>query len=509
MKLRDKYKIITFIVSSIICLIVIYIHLLSHDKTQKIYLRQTEKTIINLKKDFLKDTVNNVFLEIDGLRETKYDHYNKNIEFRLRQIQEELYLTDEEFIKNFINRFNEDLDPKMWMAFLWNNKTGEILYDNSDLHIENIENANKKLKSLLCSYSVIEKGEIKGIFGVSKSYIDELVKKEIGNIIRNRRFSNDSYIWVNEVINYEGGKDYAIRKIHPNLKDTEGSYLSTDMKDLKGNLPYLEELEGIKKNGELFFTYYFKKLDDSHISEKITYAKLYKDYDWIIAMGVHLDDIDAYTEMTNNEINSLTSESIIELLKYIFAVLLIGFIILYLIERNHLLTSTRSLEKEINLDTLTKAYSRRYGDMNLNTLLKQCKVTGEKSAIMMLDIDDFKDINDKYGHEVGDIVLIEIVRIINHIIRSSDQLIRWGGDEFVGIFPGLREEHLIEFGEKLLEGISSLEIPVGNDIISITISIGFSYFKDTDKDYNDVLKRADDAMYKSKEQGKNRVNVLL
>ena len=60
MKLRNKHKITTFIVSSIICLIVIYLNLLSHNKTQKIYLQQTEKTIIDLKKDFLKDTVNNI-----------------------------------------------------------------------------------------------------------------------------------------------------------------------------------------------------------------------------------------------------------------------------------------------------------------------------------------------------------------------------------------------------------------------------------------------------------------
>ena len=509
MQLKNKYRITTFMVSSIICLIVIYLNLLSHDKTQEIYLQQTEKSIINLKKDFLKDTVNNITLEIDRLRESKYDSYKKNTESRLRRFQDELYLQDEEFIKNFIDRFDEDLNPKMWTAFLWDNESGEILYNSPELHIDSIENTKKALKALLSSYVVIEKGTIQGVFGVSKFYIEELVKKEIGDVIRSRKFSNESYIWVNEVTNYEGGKDYAIRKVHPNLKDTEGSYLSTDMEDIKGNLPYLEELEGINKTGEIFFTYYFKKLNSSHISEKITYAKLYEDYDWIIAMGVHLDEIDAYTEKTNNEIKTLSSEAIIRLLKYIFIILVIGFTTLYLIDKNNLSRSTRFLEKEINRDILTKASSRRCGVTNLNAFFKQYKLTGEKPSIMFLDIDDFKDINDKYGHEVGDIALIEIVRIINHIIRSSDQLIRWGGDEFVGILPGLREEHIMEFGGKLLDGISSLKIPVENETISITVSIGFSYFKDTDSDYIDALKRADDAMYKSKEQGKNRVNILL
>jgi len=507
--LRNKYKIITFIVSTIMCLIVIYLHLLSHEKTQKIYLQQTEKTIINLKKDFLKDTVNNVFLEIDALREAKYNSYKKNTESRQRRFQEELDLKDKEFIKFFIDRFNDDSNPKMWTAFLWNNKTGEILFSTPDLHIKTIENTKKDLKYLLSCYSTIEKNNIEGIFGVSKSYIDETVKNEIGNVIRNREFSSDSYIWVNEVINYEGGKNYAIRRIHPNSIDTEGTYLSTDMKDINGNFPYLEELEGIKKNGDLFFQYYFKELNSSHISEKITYAKLYKDYNWIIDMGVSLNDIDDYAEKTNNEIKSLSTESIIRVLRYIFAVLLIGFTILYLVEKNNLLTSTKSLEKEINLDALTKSSSRRCGEVNLNTFFKQYRLKGDKSAILILDIDDFKVINDKYGHKVGDVVLIEVVKTINDIIRSSDQLIRWGGDEFVGIFPGLKEEHMVEFGEKLLAVISSLEIPVGNENISVNISLGFSCFKDTDNDYNDVLKRADDAMYKSKKQGKNKVNIII
>jgi len=496
-------------VSSIICLIVIYLIVLSHEKTRKIYLKQTEKIIINLKKDYLKDTVNNIFLEIDKLRETKYDNYKKNTEYRLRRFQEELDLSDEEFIKFFIDNFSDELNSKMWIAFLWDNKTGEILYDSSNLHVETIESAAKNLKLLLSSYAIIEKDNIEGIFGVSKSYIDEIVKKKIGDAIRNRRYSSESYIWVNEVINYEGGKNYAIRRVHPNLRDTEGTYLSTDMEDIKGNLPYLEELEGIKKNGELFFTYYFKKLNGSHISEKITYAKIYRDYDWIIAMGAQLDDIDDNIEKINSEINSLSSESIILLLKYIFLVLLIGFIILYLVDKSHLSVSTRFLEKEINIDTLTNAYSRRYGEKKINTIFKKYKSTGEKSAIMMFDLDNFKDINDKYGHAVGDIVLIEITKVINYIIRSSDQLIRWGGDEFVGILPGLREENIMGFGEKLLAEISSLEIPLEDGTISITISMGFSYFKDTDHDYKDVLKRADDAMYKSKKQGKNRVNIVL
>lgn len=275
------------------------------------------------------------------------------------------------------------------------------------------------------------------------------------------------------------------------------------MEDSQGNLPYLEELEGINKNGELFFTYFFEKLNSVDISEKITYAKLYKDYDWIIAMGVHLDEIDAYTEKINDQVIYSSSESITNLLRYIFIVLLIGFLIIYLVERK----STKSLQKEINLDGLTQAFSRKYGERKLNIFLRKYKLTGKNVAVMLFDIDDFKTINDRHGHEYGDIALKKVVDTINSTIRSSDEIIRWGGDEFVGIFPGLREENLRDFGEKILKEIESLEIPIEDKKIKISISVGFSYFKTTDETYCDVLKRADDAMYKSKEEGKNRINI--
>ncbi len=506
-KSKNRYKITSLIVSLIICLTVIYLHLLSHQKTQKIYLAQTEKTIIALKKDFLKDTVNNVFLEIDRLRETKYRNYKRNTESRLRRLQDELKLTDDAFITFFKETFKDETSSKMWTAFMWNDETRQVLYTTPNVQFETIEVTSKKLKSDLSSYGEIKKNNIKAIFGVSKAYIDDLVKEEIAEVIQSRKFSSDSYIWVNEVRNYEGGKDYAIRKIHPNLIQTDGDLLSTDMTDEAGNFPYLEELQGINEHGELFFNYYFKKPNSSEISEKITYAKLYKDFNWIIAMGLHLDDIDEFTDKINNEIYSLSSESTIRLLRYILVVLLMGFTILYWIDKNRFSRSTQSLEKEINLDTLTKAYSRRYGQKSLSSYFKNYKATGENAAVMMFDLDGFKYINDHFGHKIGDLVLIEVVRTINTIIRSSDHLIRWGGDEFVGVFPGLKEENILGSGEKILNEISAIEIPVDDDIIKITVSIGFSYFKDGDIDYNDVLKRADDAMYQSKKQGKNKVTI--
>ncbi len=506
-RFRNRYTLMSLIVVFGICLSVIYLHLLSHNKTQEIYLAQTEKTIIELKKDFIKDTVNNMFLEIDSLRETKYSNYEKNTQSRQKRFQREFDLTDEEFIAYFIDTFEGELNSNIWTGFLWNSETEEILYNTPNIKVETIEKTISDLQTSLSSHADIEKNNIKGMFGVSRTFIDDLVKDEIEDVIKNRKFSGDSYIWINEIISYEGGKDYAIRKVHPNLIYTEGEYLSTDMEDIKGNLPYLEELEGINKHGELFLNYYFKKLNSHEITEKITYAKLYKDYDWIIAMGIHLDDIDEYANEITEKIYYLTSESIIRLLRYIFLVLFVGMIMLYFIDKKRFFTSTKLLEMEVNIDTLTGAHSRRYGERCLTDYFKKYKLTSENVVIMAFDIDGFKGINDNYGHDVGDIVLKEIAATIGNSIGRYDQLIRWGGDEFICIFPGLKEQYLLGYGNTILGEVSNIEIPVGSETVGITISIGFSSFRDKDNDYNEVLKRADIAMYNSKQQGKNRVNI--
>lgn len=166
---KKKYKITIFIISAIICLIVIYLNLLSHERSREIYLKQTKKIVINMKKDFLKDTVNNILSEIDNLRASKQNSYKKNIEARFRRLEDELDLSNEEFIQFYIDKFKDDVNSKMWKAILWNNGTGEVLYSSSEITVEELENSAKKLIPLLSSYSIINKGDIEGVFWSKKN----------------------------------------------------------------------------------------------------------------------------------------------------------------------------------------------------------------------------------------------------------------------------------------------------------------------------------------------------
>ena len=132
---------------------------------------------------------------------------------------------------------------------------------------------------------------------------------------------------------------------------------------------------------------------------------------------------------------------------------------------------------------------------------------GLNTTIMMFDMDNFKVINDEYGHEFGDYTLVQTVYSIQKNIRSTDRLIRWGGDEFVGIFYNLTEDSIAVLGQKILDDVMAMRLEKDNVMITPAISIGFSYFKDSDYSYEDALGRADLAMYKSKKQGKSTFNL--
>jgi diguanylate cyclase len=336
-----------------------------------------------------------------------------------------------------------------------------------------------------------------------------LLRTDITNVIRNSKFDGNSYIWINEIQNYQGGKNYAIRRIHPNMPETEGMYLSTDMTDIAGNHPYLTELQGINKDGELYFSYYFKEPGSDKISKKLAYAKLYKDYNWVIAMGVYLDDLQPYVDQTNKESKELVSRITLFLVLLLIVIVIVSMISVSLLEKIYYRQSKKAMESELNQDVLTKAGNRRSGTNDLTNAFKEFKQTGLSPGIMMCDVDHFKGINDKYGHSAGDMALAEFVNVMKGTLRSTDKIIRWGGDEFIIILYGMEERHVLDFGSKFLTSVSSLKILDHQEEIRITVSIGFSFFKEGDEDFHGALRRADEALYKSKSEGRNQANIIL
>ena len=169
--------------------------------------------------------------------------------------------------------------------------------------------------------------------GLSQDQMDTISVERISNRIRKLRLIDDGYIWVNRIVNYQGGEKYAVRQIHPNLPDTEGQWLSTNTTDIKGNRPYEVELNGVKEKGELYFEYYFKKLNSDKIAHKMSYARLYKPWDWVVATGVYLDDVDELIHRETNNMESTLETQRIYTFSIAAMILLISSIILIRFEK--------------------------------------------------------------------------------------------------------------------------------------------------------------------------------
>lgn len=481
--------------------------LLSVNHITGVYIEQTEENMIDLKKTFLHDTINNLVNEIDAERKVYEQVYVRMVERQYSLIRGNMDLSDEDFLKLLVNYF-EMTGDEYWTILIWEQESKQAVFDPANLVGEQWEGDYKQFLPGLLSYKIIRHGKHIILYGVSQEYSDNMVKEKIESKIRNSKYEDNAYIWVNEIINYQGGDNYAIRRVHPNLPETEGTYLSTDMTDIKGNFPYLTELEGINKGGEIYFTYFFKKLNSEVVSEKLAYAKAYRDFDWVIAMGIHLDDIQVYIDKTNEDNQELINQFSMILIGIFAVLLIVSFLAIINFDKWVFRHKKKALEQEARQDSLTKAINRRGGIVILEKAFKEYKKSGEGPAIMMFDIDHFKQVNDTFGHDVGDQVLQKIVERVNHVIRSSDAMIRWGGDEFIGVFHGLSQENAQYFAQKLLSSVSEIEIECEGSRICPTISLGIAYFSPLDDAYTEVVKRADEALYQSKNSGRNCANLI-
>ncbi|OQX50246.1 MAG: hypothetical protein B5M46_00935 [Epsilonproteobacteria bacterium 4484_20] len=155
------------------------------------------------------------------------------------------------------------------------------------------------------------------------------------------------------------------------------------------------------------------------------------------------------------------------------------------------------LEHKINIDPLTGAYKKPYFDEKLREELKK----GTPFSLVVMDLDNFKDINDHYGHIVGDTILQEFTQLIKSNLRKDDLFSRWGGEEFLVLIKCKERDKIIQKIEKLRE---MLEKHSFETIGHITASFGITISRDGDS-FEELLKRADDALYLAKKSGKNRV----
>ncbi|MDN5322570.1 MAG: hypothetical protein PWQ67_1024, partial [Clostridia bacterium] len=168
-------------------------------------------------------------------------------------------------------------------------------------------------------------------------------------------------------------------------------------------------------------------------------------------------------------------------------------------------TRYKKIEEELRhlsvTDVLTNAYNRRYFTQKLEEEIERAKRADRKFSLIMLDIDRFKSINDRFGHNAGDLVLKSIAELIKNRIRKIDTLARWGGEEFIILLPDTTVKNAARLAEELRESLSRMDIP---GVASVTASFGVAGYCPGDS-VDTLVQRADNHMYEAKAAGRDRV----
>lgn len=174
--------------------------------------------------------------------------------------------------------------------------------------------------------------------------------------------------------------------------------------------------------------------------------------------------------------------------------------------------SLRSTNKKLydlaNIDPLSRCYTRNYVRTQIvNIKTGDFKIPHQQYSLVYIDIDYFKNINDLYGHHIGDEIIEVVSTIFREALGEDDFVARYGGDEFVIFFKNIKKEELIAKVENIITQVNDLRIDHQKDL-RITLSIGIAYCNDEESDrYIDLLESADKKLYESKEKGKNQYTI--
>jgi diguanylate cyclase (GGDEF)-like protein len=369
---------------------------------------------------------------------------------------------------------------------------------------------------------------------------NELLDK-LREIVLNTRIGKNGYLYI-----------FDERKIliHPN-RDMEGLRI-VDVRKTNKKHRIFDALKEAAKSGRPY-RYKWDRPDDRHryVYDKISWVRYVPSLDMYVASSVYVDDIASISRKLCYEIYGLAGS--ILLLALLFGGFALGKII-HPVERlekaakrisegnldirTNIRTSdelgklstafddmVERLQRQINeldelvekkteairrlavTDVLSGLYNRRYFNEKASELFRDALKEGRHFSVLMIDIDDFKRINDDFGHLKGDEVIRIVGEVLRKTIRRSDKACRYGGEEFVILMPGTRSNEAFEVAERIRKNIKALvEEKLNGMKVSVSIGIAEVDFSQ-DVTIEDVMKRADEVLYRAKKEGKDKTVV--
>lgn len=171
-------------------------------------------------------------------------------------------------------------------------------------------------------------------------------------------------------------------------------------------------------------------------------------------------------------------------------------------------TRINKLTEDSTTDFLTRIYNVRGFDQEYNKAISWSKRKNERLSFLMLDIDFFKKINDKYGHSAGNEILVQLAELLQSTCRAFDIISRNGGEEFSVILQDTPLSHAEEVAERIRVSVENYDFKIKHNNINITVSIGCSSYPENTLNPDELMSLADKALYQAKESGRNKVMVF-
>jgi len=373
------------------------------------------------------------------------------------------------------------------------------------------------------------------------------IKKEIFERLSKVRFGKDGYIFIDK---YDG-----VILMHPMKPEIVNKNLM-DYKDVNGTRVIKKLIEAAKTpDGDFVYYTWNRPNEISEEINKVSFAMGIESLQWMVGGGLYFDDISEDIHQEKLRFQAIMKTEIINmvfilsiLLSTVFIIIkwwinstkksidqMINFFVeasekniyldeskIYFQELNILAKNINSMIKsrkdtqealekantklhdQANRDFLSNLYNRRYFISASSDSLALIKRQNSDLSLIMIDIDNFKYINDTYGHDTGDIVIKEVAKKLLEASRASDIVARMGGEEFTILLPDTDVSGATLLAEKIRLNIDSHLISVQSLNISVTISLGIDTYTDG-KNIDDLIAHADKALYVAKNSGKNRI----
>lgn len=394
------------------------------------------------------------------------------------------------------------------LQFHLNNGSSFLRFHDLNMNGDDLTNIRESISKVGSEHVFIEGFESGRIFNAYRFiypifdndiYIASVeIILDISSIIENLTYlypEYDFYFLVkNEILNSKMDKKYRENYIKsPVFSDY--SYYSSGENFTEINYKYRKAIkENAKKIKTSLEEKYRKKQDFSqnHLMNDREYNATF-----IRVNSISGDEIGYLSSVSEDHILNEIHTSFI---KNLFLTTLI--IILLLVKLIHLMITKKSIEESSQMDFLTQIYNRNKISEVISYEFEMAKRFGDKFCIMMLDIDNFKSINDTYGHNIGDIVLKEFSSLVAQRVRNTDSIGRWGGEEFIIILPKTNVNGALILAREINYYVAQHQFTKCSQ--QVTVSIGISEFSTFDSSDTQIIERADKALYYSKNNGRNR-----